>query len=161
MYVWQVQIMKKMAGVLILKKAFYSKIWRFQDFELLRILFWLQFDKLLFQIWSFYASNNGILLRKLFWPTVRKNCSWDWEKHLEIWGWRQRICKKDLNSTLQWKVRTIFGTIRMTIGEKSYWDVEIYRNKLEKIFFFKRPIISVCYSWFSKFVCLFYRLCGH
>ena len=23
---------------------------------------------------------NGILLPKLFWPTVRKNCSSDWEK---------------------------------------------------------------------------------
>ena len=27
---------------------------------------------------------NGILLPKLFWPTVRKNCSSDWEKLLEI-----------------------------------------------------------------------------
>ena len=25
-------------------------------------------------------GNNGILLQKLFWPTVRKNCSSDWEK---------------------------------------------------------------------------------
>ena len=30
---------------------------------------------------------NGILLPKLFWPTVRKNCSF------EIRGWRPRICK--------------------------------------------------------------------
>ena len=28
--------------------------------------------------WNFL--NNGILLPKLFWPTVRKNCSSDWEK---------------------------------------------------------------------------------
>ena len=32
---------------------------------------------------------NGILLPKLFWPTVRKNCSSDWEKLLkfEAEGW--------------------------------------------------------------------------
>jgi hypothetical protein len=28
--------------------------------------------------------NNGILLPKLFWPTVRKNCSSDREKHLKF-----------------------------------------------------------------------------
>ena len=27
---------------------------------------------------------SGILLPKLFWPTVRKNCSSDWEKHLKF-----------------------------------------------------------------------------
>ena len=27
---------------------------------------------------------NGILLPKLFWPTVRKNCSTDWEKFLKF-----------------------------------------------------------------------------
>ena len=27
---------------------------------------------------------NGILLSKLFWPTVRKNCSSDWEKLLKF-----------------------------------------------------------------------------
>ena len=27
---------------------------------------------------------NGILLPKLFWPTVRKNCSSDWEKLLKF-----------------------------------------------------------------------------
>ena len=36
----------------------------------------------------------GILLPKLFWPTVRINCSTDWEKLLKyIQGWRPRICK--------------------------------------------------------------------
>ena len=30
------------------------------------------------------AFGNGILLPKLFWPTVRKNCSSDWEKLLKI-----------------------------------------------------------------------------
>ena len=39
----------------------------------------------------FSVTINGILLPKLFWPTVRKNCSSDWEK--KIRGWRSRICK--------------------------------------------------------------------
>ena len=37
----------------------------------------------------FFQIYNGILLPKLFWPTVRKNCSSDWEKKLklEAEGW--------------------------------------------------------------------------
>ena len=35
----------------------------------------------------------GILLPKLFWPTVRKNCYSYREKNFEIWGWRLRIHK--------------------------------------------------------------------
>ena len=31
-----------------------------------------------------WGTRNGILLRKLFWPTVRKNCSNDWENLLEF-----------------------------------------------------------------------------
>ena len=30
------------------------------------------------------VAKNGILLPKLFWPTVRKNCSSDWEKLLKF-----------------------------------------------------------------------------
>ena len=37
---------------------------------------------------------NCILLPKLFWSTVRKILSSDWEKTFEIRGWRLRICKK-------------------------------------------------------------------
>ena len=37
---------------------------------------------------------SGILLQKLFWPTVRKNCSKGSRKFFEIWGWKPRICKK-------------------------------------------------------------------
>ena len=29
-------------------------------------------------------GKNGILLPKLFWPTVRKKCSSDWEKLLKL-----------------------------------------------------------------------------
>ena len=42
---------------------------------------------------SEHGYRYGILLPKLIWPTVRKNCSSDWEKKIEIRGWRARICK--------------------------------------------------------------------
>ena len=38
-------------------------------------------------------NRNSNLLPKLFWPTVRKNCSSDQEKLFEIQGWRPRIWK--------------------------------------------------------------------
>ena len=38
-------------------------------------------------------SKERYLLPKLFYPTVRKNCSSDREKKFEIQGWRLRICK--------------------------------------------------------------------
>ena len=31
-----------------------------------------------------YIDRNGILLPTFFWPTVRKNCSSDWEKLLKF-----------------------------------------------------------------------------
>ena len=31
-----------------------------------------------------HVLKNGILLPKLFWPTVRKKCSRDQEKHLKL-----------------------------------------------------------------------------
>ena len=40
---------------------------------------------------GFFKRRNGILLPKLFWPTVRKNCSSDWEKLLKF---EAEICKK-------------------------------------------------------------------
>jgi hypothetical protein len=33
---------------------------------------------------QFVMFGNGILLPKLFWATVRKNCSSDWEKLLKF-----------------------------------------------------------------------------
>ena len=33
---------------------------------------------------SMHKENHGILLPKLFWPTVRKHCSNDWEKPLKF-----------------------------------------------------------------------------
>ena len=44
-------------------------------------------------IFIHWRNDNGILLPKLFWPTVRKKCTSDRKKTFEIWGWRPRICK--------------------------------------------------------------------
>ena len=51
---------------------------------------------------------NGILLPKLFWPTVRKKCSSDWEKLLKFEAdrWRPRIFK---NFEI---TRTIYSNIK-------------------------------------------------
>ena len=42
-----------------------------------------------FGLRQFIRDENGILLPKLFWPTVRKNCSSDWEFFFkfEAEGW--------------------------------------------------------------------------
>ena len=56
---------------------------------------------------------NGILLPKLFWPTVRKKCSSDRKKLLKFEAEGQEFAKflRSLEqfSQTQWKVRTIFG----------------------------------------------------
>ena len=41
------------------------------------------------------SKKNGILLQKLFWPTVRKNCSSDGEKLLEFEAEGQEFEKKN------------------------------------------------------------------
>ena len=53
-------------------------------------------------------QENGVLLPKLFWPTVRKKCSSDWEKLLEFKA-EGREFANFLRSLEQWKFRTIFG----------------------------------------------------
>ena len=69
---------------------------------------------------------NGILLPKLFWPTVRKIVTWS-RKTFEIQGWRQRICKMfEITRTIysnMWKFRTMFGNrmlFQLILGGVSY-----------------------------------------
>ena len=56
-----------------------------------------------FYLWIFFPQNcgNGILLPKLFWPTVRKNCSSDRENSE---GWFAKILR-----SLEWFVFTVKG----------------------------------------------------
>ena len=44
-------------------------------------------------LWVICLANNGILLPKLFWPTVRKNCSSDREKLLKFEAEGQEFVK--------------------------------------------------------------------
>ena len=50
-----------------------------------------------------FMDGNGILLPKLFWPTVRKNCSSDQEKLLkfEAKGWEFEIFLRSLEQFIQ------------------------------------------------------------
>ena len=63
-----------------------------------------------------YEYWNGILLPKLFWPTLRKNCSSDREKFLkfEAEGWEfAKFWDHSINLFKQEKVRTSFGYIML------------------------------------------------
>jgi hypothetical protein len=59
----------------------------FHSAHLLSNMYWI------WLVFSVQTAMNGILLPKLFWPTVRKKCSSNRERTLEIRGWRPRICK--------------------------------------------------------------------
>ena len=52
-------------------------------------------------------DENGILLPKLFWPTVRKNCSSDWEKLLKFEAEDQEFAK--FLKSLEQFIRTLKG----------------------------------------------------
>ena len=65
--------------------------------------------------------NNGILLPKLFWPAVRKNCSSNWEKISKIWGWRPIICK----------MRLLEQFIQTVKGQNNFWQQNVFNLFLE------------------------------
>ena len=52
------------------------------------------------------ACRNGILLPKLFWPTVRKNCSSDWENF-----WNSKLKAERSLKQFVWTVK----------GQNSFW----------------------------------------
>ena len=53
------------------------------------------FYKVDWDCWKLFSVTiNGILLPKLFWPTVRKNCSSDWEKILIFEAEGREFAKK-------------------------------------------------------------------
>ena len=59
-----------------------------------------------------FTKNNGILLPKLFWPTVRKNCSSDREKLYEFKaeGWEFANVLRSLEQFIQ--------TVK---GQNNFW----------------------------------------
>ena len=66
---------------------------------------------------------NGISLPKLFWPTVRKNCSSDWEKLLKFEAKDPEFAKNFRSNSLIYVSRTI----RIQVG-KNNWGLETYRK---------------------------------
>ena len=67
-------------------------------------------------LFGFYGWNNmtrnGILLPKLYWPTVRKNCSSDREKLLKFKAEGQEFAKF---------LRSLEQFIQIAEGQKNLW----------------------------------------
>ena len=61
---------------------------------------------------SFDEYRNGILLPKLFWPTVRKNCSSSWEKPLKFEAEGREFAKF---------LRSVEQFIQTVKGQKKFW----------------------------------------
>ena len=65
------------------------------------------------EILSFFKHfRNGILLPKLFWPTVRKNCSSDREKLLKFEAEGREFAKF---------LRSLEEFIQKVKGQKNFW----------------------------------------
>ena len=59
-----------------------------------------------------YLMKNGILLPKLFWPSVRKKCSSDWEKLLKFEAESREF------ATFLRGLEQFFQTVK---GQKNFW----------------------------------------
>ena len=70
---------------------------------------WLFFKKRHF---FFQCGKHGILLPKLFWPTVRKNCSSDWEKLLKFEAEGREFAKF---------LRSLEQFIQTVKGQNNFW----------------------------------------
>ena len=69
--------------------TFETYAWLFRSCE---ILAWANYCLYLLEPFIRKSSDNGILLPKLFWPTVRKKMLLWLKKTFEIRGWGPRIC---------------------------------------------------------------------
>ena len=58
------------------------------------------------------SDENGILLPKLFWPTVRKKCSTDWEKLLKFEAEGREFAKI---------LRSLEQFIQTVKGQNNFW----------------------------------------
>ena len=62
--------------------------------------------------WKVRILSNGILLPKLFWPTVRKNCSSDREKLLKFEAVGREFAKN---------LRSLEQFIQTVKGQNNFW----------------------------------------
>ena len=87
-------------------------------------------------IYKSKSGSNGILFQKLFWPTVKKNCSSDWD----FFGYHKN---NFWNRVLFWLVtggfcRSLFiRTIKMQVGTNKC-DVKTCRKKSKKVVWFAK-----------------------
>ena len=69
--------------------------------------------------------NNGILLPKLFWPSVRKNCSSDREKRLKFEAEGREFAKflrfKAEGREFAKFLRSLEQFIQTVKGQKNFW----------------------------------------
>ena len=72
----------------------------------------LVMDQVLQRKEKYCQWNYGILLPKLFWPTVRKNCSSDWEKLLKFRAEGQEFAR--ILRSLEY----FFQTVK---GQNNFW----------------------------------------
>ena len=81
----------------------------------------------------FPFSENGILLPKLFWPTVRKNCSIDWEKLLKFEAEGQEFPK--ILRSLEQIIQTVKGQNNFLVTECFFnlFLEFLISNKLEQL----------------------------
>ena len=61
---------------------------------------------------TFFCESNGILLPKMFWPTVRENCFSDWEKLLKFEAEGPEFAKN---------LRSLEQFIRGVKGQNNVW----------------------------------------
>ena len=58
---------------------------------------------------ALHSSKNGILLLKLFWSTVRKNCSSDQKKKLLKFITEEGVLRSNTIEELQFKLKKVIG----------------------------------------------------
>ena len=84
---------------------------------------------------DFHTQRKVSARPKLFWPTMRKNCSSDWEKLLKFEAEGKEF-SKSLRSLEQFIQTLKVRTILIQIGKK-YWELEICKKGKKKLFLWK------------------------
>ena len=104
-------------------------------------------------IWSttiFEWMRNGILLPKLFWPTVRKNCSSDREKLLKFEAESREWQKKYATPFLSCDLKNFTNSQLSALNFKSFFSITgtIFSHRRSEIFWKQNTIFSE-YNFFE------------
>ena len=93
--------------------------------------------------------SNGILFQKLFWPTLRKNCSDEWENvcqfEAESWEFEKKLQSlEQFIQTVKWSVRTIFETECFLLK-----SVHFFKQRFEQSSVWHNLVVCT-FCWFSS-----------